>query len=117
MSIELFIEFSRDIFIPSINKSDVQKEQTNLWTGYMTNEDALRIYKAGDQFEEYFKFIRSVTEHTEPFDEPIFADDDWFCEKEPISYKRYIPAETHIAELKNTLRQYEAKGYIAKITY
>jgi len=109
MSINIHFIAEREIYVPSINKYDLQIEHIDVW---QTPTDVSRdIHKAKDVVQAYFNWVLSVSEEIE---KPVYADDDIFCEKEPIKYEKYHPGKEHIEELKDEFDVLKKEGYKIK---
>ena len=67
-----------------------------------------RIMNSENKIKEYENYIRSIFFEEE---EPVFAEDDLFQEKEPIGYKTVNMGKEHLAELCNDITYYTNKGY------
>jgi len=109
MSMNIQFIAEREVFVPSINKYDKQIEEIETWQ--TPTDVTFDIYNAENPVQVYFNWVLSVSAEME---EPIYANDDIFCEREPIRYEKYHPGKIHIEEFKSTLAILEKEGYKVK---
>ena len=82
----LYIQGSREIIVKSTGKEEVQYTSVDVW---QTPTDITRtILKSDTPIEEYFKWVRTISEDDEDF------------------------SNNHINEIKDTISVYEREGFI-----
>lgn len=111
MSMNLYVEGTRDalVLVKGREKTIVDRTSFSLWqTPTVVTQDILSRPSIKEKVEAYKQWARS---QVEPYDEDVYADDDIFCEREPIGTKLYDPCEEHFAELDKWLQYCHDEDY------
>lgn len=66
------------------------------------------ILASDDPIQAYIDYVITCRN---PEKEPIFAEDDVFCERDPIGYRDYDWTEEHISDFREWLDKVEEDGY------
>jgi hypothetical protein len=107
MSMNIYFEASREVRVLSTGRNAVQKVQIHdVWQ--TPTDISYKICESADPIQEYFDWVMSVSEEQTI---PVYADDDVFCEREPIGSKTYHPGKEHIEDLKKYFNALIKEGY------
>lgn len=107
MSMNVHIVGEREILIPSINKKDIQRTSFNcLQTPTKVSYEILNSENCIQAYKEWIlgRFKDEVVD--------VFADNDPFCEREPIGTKIYNYGIIHTQELEEWISSAESDGYV-----
>jgi hypothetical protein len=106
MSINLHLSGKRDVTVNKRGRRTTQEVDFSLWQTPTLITDKATASK--DPRAVYAAWVYSITEDKE---EPIYAEDDFFCEKPPIGTERVNEGNIHMAELDEWLRLCDEDGY------
>ncbi len=112
MSMNVYFEALRDVFVPALGKTDVQREHISVWQ--TPTDVTYEIVQSDDPIKTYFDWVRSISKEEE---EPVYADDDIFMENGPIGTELVNHGESHIEELEKLFDQYRKRGYKIEANY
>lgn len=107
MSMNVHIVGEREILIPSVNKKDIQRirfgcVQTPTKVSY-------EILNSKNPIKEYKDWVLNRFKDEV---ENVYADDDIFCERDPIGTKIHNFGKFHIQELEEWISFVESDGYV-----
>lgn len=108
MSMNVYIEFEREVLVISTQKVEMQRVIYSLWQ--TPTDVSYSIIESANPFEVYSDYVLSVSGE-QKF--PIYADDDLFCQREPIGTETIHEGKYHLEELKEDIEGYKKSGYVA----
>lgn len=107
MSMNIAFSASRKIYIPGIDKHDIQ---TTYFKGvWQTPTDvSYKIKRADDSYQAYRNWVLTVSE---PCQEPIYGPDDVWNEGPIIGYETFHAGADHIKDFDSWLLAMQEEGY------
>lgn len=112
MSMNLYVEATREVTVTKTGKSSVQKISFGLWQ--TPTEVTYAILESPDVKQAYINWVKSNSSVDKY---PIYADDDLFRDREPIGYEDVNAGEDHIRELEEWAKTCEDEGYEIEFFY
>jgi hypothetical protein len=107
MNIEIIA--TRDIQVIKTGKID---EQTMIFDAYQTPTNiTYKIHDSEDPIQTYIDWVRSGAED---FEYPIYADDDFLNERDPVGYEIYNAEKRHIEDFLEWVQYATNEGYEIK---
>lgn len=111
MSMNVFITATREI---SFKKPDGTKgidTQTKKFDAYQTPTSVTyEIVNSSDPKRAYIDWVlKTFIDRDEQ--EPVYAEDDIFCEGEPVRFDVYNPGQEHVREFNEWCKLMEEEGY------
>lgn len=107
MSMNVHIVGEREIFIPSVNKKDIQR--VNFGCVQTPTKVSYEILNSENPIKEYKDWVLSRFEDEV---EDVYADDDIFCERDPIGTEIHNFGKIHTQELEEWISSAESNGYV-----
>jgi len=105
MSMNLQVSGERTV---TVNKTGKKSKQTTHFSLWQTPTEVTRAALKGNPKQFYIDWVK---ERSEDETEEVFAEDDIWCEREPIGTRTSNPGLEHIAELEQWLKECEDEGY------
>lgn len=109
MSTNIHIYAKRDIFVLSTNRNDVQTIEF-AWKWQTPTIDTQKIMESPDSIQAYKDWVMT-RKCSVAREEPEYADDDYFQEKEPIGVKIVNEGKEHIRCFEEWLQMCSENGY------
>jgi len=106
MSMNLYASAEREIFVPALNKKDIQTQSVELWQ--TPTKVTYAALESGDPYAYYRNWVKGLDTKSKM---PVHADDDIFCEKDPIGWDEIDEGQDHLDSLANELVGLENEGY------
>ena len=107
MSTNIHFIAEREIIVKRTGKVDVQTQ--NLHVLQTRTPDTYKIINSADPKLAYIEYVLTEFDHDEQ--EPVYAEDDVFCERDPVGFKTFNAGKDHVAEFLQIIEQLEAEGY------
>lgn len=109
MSMNIYIIAEREVLVEKTGKYSIQRDEFGAW---QTPDDvSYDIKKADDPIQAYKDWILAQSFDEE---EPVYADDDIWEEREPVGMRTYNTGKEHIAELDRWVEEVRDEGYEIK---
>lgn len=107
MSTNIHFSATREIIVVKTGKRDTQQISFNEW---QTPSEVTRQIMASPDREQAYKdwILRECSEDQEMY---VFAEDDIFCERDPVGKEFFNPGKEHIAAFDEWLQMCEEEGY------
>lgn len=106
MSMNLHLSGKREV---TVNKTGAVSNQTIDFNLYQTPTTVTRAALAsGDPKGAYVIYVKSVSKDVQ---EPVYAEDDIFCESDPIGFEIHNAGNDHLKELEEFLVMCDSEGY------
>lgn len=106
MSMNIFIQAEREIYIPKIKQKDVQREIVEVWQT-PTNVS----YKIAAAVDPWATYAEWVLKNSKADMVDVYAKDDYFSERNPIGTREVHYGKEHLAKLRKTISALVKKGY------
>lgn len=110
MSMNIHIIGEREIFIPRVNKTDNQVILFNCWQ--TPTAVSYEIEQSDNPIQGYKDWVISKSED---YEEPVYADDDYFSERTPIGIEIRNDGKDHIESLDQWINDVEKDGYVISV--
>ena len=112
MSMNVFIVAERDVSFKKKNGVQATDVQSIKFDAWQTPTDVTySIVNSANPAQGYIDFIKSRERVVQ---EPVFATDDIFGERDPIGFNEYNAAAEHIEEFQTWVASVEEQGYTVK---
>ena len=109
MSTNIHIYAERDIFVPKINRNEVQRIAFDrVWQ--TSTLDTRMIMESCDKIQAYKDWVMTTSWSVDS-EEPVYADDDYFQDMEPIGVKIVNAGKDHIYAFEKWLEMCSEDGY------
>lgn len=109
MSMNIFIYGTREAFAIK-GKSLIQFKDTKKFESWQTRtKETYQIMNSDNPVQAYKDCI--LERYCREESHEIYADDDFFAEREPIGYKTIDPAAEHVKEFQEWLDEMNAGGF------
>lgn len=109
MSTNIHIYAERDIFVPKINRTAVQTIKfEQVWQ--TSTLDTRMIMESSDKIQAYKDWVMSRSCSVDR-EEPVYAKDDYFQEREPVGVKIVNEGKVHIDVFELWLMMCSEEGY------
>ena len=106
MNIDICAERKVTYEVNGVTKTDIQEKDFGAWqTPTLVTYDILAQPNPLQAYIDWVVGMRDVQKM------PVYADDDVFCQEEPIGFEDYCAADEHIQELKSWLEEMKRDGY------
>lgn len=111
MSMNIAFSASRKIYIPSIDKHDVQ---TTYFKGVWQTptEVSYKIKAAPDPMQAYRGWVLRLSSEQQ---EPIYGPDDVFNEGPIVGYETFHPGKLHLEDFDSWLSKMRDEGYTVEV--
>jgi hypothetical protein len=111
MSTNIHISGIREVTVVKTGVITTQNDNFEVWQ--TPSAITKQIMAASDKVKAYKDWILSNSVDNE---EPVYAEDDIFCEKEPIGTCVYNPSKEHIEDFDLWLQMMATGGYDIEFT-
>jgi len=111
MSMNIIFVAQREVTVNRTGKTSVQEEEFDCVWQTPTNV-SYDIKNSADPIQAYKDWVMTFSEDKEW---PIYADDDIWCEKEPIGFDIINDAKYHIERLENWIKVMEEEGFTIQV--
>lgn len=109
MSTNIHIYAERDIFVLKTKRNDVQTIKfDSVWQ--TPTIDTRKIMDSPDRIQAYKDWVMSRSCSVD-HEEPVYADDDYFQEKEPVGVEIINEGKDHIHDFEEWLQMCSEDGY------
>ena len=105
MSMNVFLVAKQDAVLAN-GKKFVHEVGIDLWQ--TPTKITKKIINSSDPLKVYTEWVKEIS-HDKKW--PVYADDDFFCEREPISYEIVNDGKDHLKELNETIQTLISNGY------
>lgn len=106
MSMNLHVHGKRDVTVNKTGKQSIQFVGFNLWqTPTMATRQILATDNPAQAYRDW------VNSDRYEYEEPVYADDDYLGEGEPIGTKIVCNADYHLANFDKFIKECEDDGY------
>ena len=113
MSMNIWITAERKISFKKKNGKTGSEMQSVTFAAQQTPTEVTdKILSSSNSLEAYIEFIKTRSSIEK---NPVYAEDDYFCEQEPVAYEDYNWTLDHIKELKEWIENVEENGFTVKI--
>jgi hypothetical protein len=109
MSMNIGFKAIREIYVPKIEKYDFQIEFIGVWQ--TPTNVTYQIHGSNDPVSAYIDWVDSERFVTTV---PVYADDDFLGEDDPIGYEEYDEGKEHIQDFKSKISTLLSEGYEIK---
>lgn len=110
MSTNIHFRATRQVQVVKTGNIEEQAHYLDVW---QTPSDVSRTIRASsNQVQAYFDWVLSISNDVE---EPVYAEDDVFCESEPVGFETVNSGKAHIAELADEIQELEAAGFEIRV--
>lgn len=106
MSMNLTIAAERKVKVKGTGK--VKKEYRRLSRWQTPTDVTYSIIAQADPLKAYCDWVLSVSKDEE---EPVYAKDDIFGEREPVGYRVYNAGKEHVEELQKKIQELVEEGW------
>lgn len=106
MSTNIHFYGIRDVQVIKTGRIEQQTRQIDVWQ--TSSADTRAIMAQPDPVRAY---ARWAADRTGEVQEPKYAEDDIFCEGEPIGYETFNPGRMHAADFLKIVRMLRRDGY------
>lgn len=106
MSMNLHIIAEREVLVVKTKKKDVQSIEFGAWQ--TPTDVSYKIQKAADPIQAYKDWVLAQSFDEE---EPVYAEDDLWGEREPIGTETYNAGKEHITDLDCWVEEAQDEGY------
>lgn len=112
MSMNVYIYAERKVVAKLKNGEEIASLQTEKWNACQTpTNDTYAIVSSGNPKQAYVDWCLNRS-HIEQI--PVYAKDDYFCEREPIGYEEYDFYKDHVAQFNQWYDIMDEQGYTVK---
>lgn len=107
MSTNIHFVAEREIIIKRTGKADVQTQNLHVWQ--TRTPDTYKIINSADPKMAYIEWVLNEFDRDEQ--EPVYAEDDVFGERDPVGFTTFNAGKQHVAEFLQIIEQLEADGW------
>lgn len=107
MSTNIHFIAEREIIVKRTGKADVQTQNLHVWQ--TRTPDTYKIINSADPKLAYIEWV--LTEFDRDEQEPVYAEDDVFGERDPVGFTTFNAGKQHVAEFLQIIEQLEAEGW------
>ena len=107
MSTNIHFIATREIIVKRTGKADVQTQNLHVWQ--TSSPDTHKIINSADPKLAYIEWVLAEFDRDEQ--EPVFAEDDVFSERDPVGFTTFNAGKKHVAEFLQIIEQLEADGW------
>lgn len=112
MSTNIFISATRKVTFKKKNGKRGGGVQTEVFAALQTPTDVThKIMTSTTPQQTYVDWVKSMSQVKKW---PIYAEDDWFREGDPVGFEEYDWAQEHVDNFLEWVTVVEAQGYTVK---
>jgi hypothetical protein len=112
MSMNVYITARREVVVVKTGEKSVQTEHFDALQ--TPTKVTYEIVGSANPIQAYKDWVRETGKECER-EELVYADDDIFCERDPIGTEMYNPADSHLEDFDHWLESMEKNGYEVQI--
>ena len=110
MSTNIHFLASREITVNRTGKTDTQTRHLQVWQS--NSEETRKIMQSTDPVQGYVDWV--IRRFDQDEQEPVYAEDDVFGQRDPVRFETYNPGRQHAAEFLRTVEELRADGWDIK---